>query len=1065
MKSHSRVPGQQQESASSFRARTQQRPWSEPQFEPPPAIGHDFSQVDLFSHAPQRPPIQAKLTVGEPNDQYEQEADQVADRVMAMAAPPPPPLQRQETGVEEEVQAQIQRETAPAEEEPVQAKFLQRETAPDQEETPVQAKSDFATAQSPTPPLEDRLNHSKSGGVPLPENVRTFMEPRFGADFSQVRVHTGSEAIQMNQELNAQAFTHGRDVYFGSGKTPANDSLTAHELTHVVQQTGGLQKQALSPIEDLRPDRQPGIRRQAAPAPPPAPVAAPPPAPVVTPASYQNAAALYAMTLNDFDSYATQQADWANSPAPNALSASDKRILRSILEFGRAPDILNGCGTMTVQSLKDKGMAASVRTPLRIYSRAVAQSVPTVELHQTDDVDQAIEFGRALQKLEQVPGGPVIHDVIKGDNPNQLEELINDNKVDALVRYSQVCRPLLHANNGAEIESFLALHRDDGVNPISYHGRLHRVKNFHRFEKTALDRLVRNEQDTSKTKPLALVLHSAFDHNGAFHRDPKLTEAIVDNRNHTLMIEGASSLAEIQGELRPLARRYGQNNRISQVMIAGHGNANLMELAGTLGVKTGEEREDEMAAGGSGNWLSQQDDAIDLHGNAVQTNAFFQALLQNMDNSPNARIVLNACLTASNSVTGPLPADPAQAQQQINAAIAANPSLATHLQQMATNQGLGAQVLGANASIGQVGLIDPATGQFNLVSTDDPAVTADKFTYVRQGREPEGALRAVVETWAIDQARCLQAVRERYNNPDTNDPWQEAIIHASYGIILSNSTDANLINLLAQAAGGLTELRHAQECRVGRISRRLPAAHLQTIFNQMATTGTWTSRHNIPLVVYQVWMQSDASKQADFLAQLSHFNCQTANPYVDTSAIATQLAQLLPLPPANPPPANQLKLALIGVEQGRTEPGNPCREYLRAAAGGGHSFPASLNINGLLAGLSTENAVLEAIGLRTPAGGGGGAPAGGATTPPPNVDLDGDGTNDFYVDSLTRRGGVTAQSLRVRARPDLAAPIIGGLAQQAPVFILGQSGEWFAIEFGSRTAFVHGRYIRLTASL
>jgi len=84
--------------------------------------------------------------------------------------------------------------------------------------------------------LESRLNASKGGGSPLSENVRGFMEPRFGADFSGVRVHTGSEAVQINQELGAQAFTHGSDVYFGAGKSPGNNELTAHELTHFVQQ-------------------------------------------------------------------------------------------------------------------------------------------------------------------------------------------------------------------------------------------------------------------------------------------------------------------------------------------------------------------------------------------------------------------------------------------------------------------------------------------------------------------------------------------------------------------------------------------------------------------------------------------------------------------------------------------------------------------------------------------------------------------------------------------------------------------------------------------------------------
>lgn len=106
MKSHTRIPERQPEASDSLTARVQQRPWHAPHFDQPTPNGSDFSQVDLFSHAPQRLPIQAKLTIGEPNDQYEQEADQVANRVMAMAAPSPPPVQRRSTGADEAVQRQ-----------------------------------------------------------------------------------------------------------------------------------------------------------------------------------------------------------------------------------------------------------------------------------------------------------------------------------------------------------------------------------------------------------------------------------------------------------------------------------------------------------------------------------------------------------------------------------------------------------------------------------------------------------------------------------------------------------------------------------------------------------------------------------------------------------------------------------------------------------------------------------------------------------------------------------------------------------------------------------------------
>jgi hypothetical protein len=82
----------------------------------------------------------------------------------------------------------------------------------------------------------------KSKGQSLPDDVQADMESRFGADFSQVRIHTSSEAAQISDGLNAQAFTHGNDIFFNDGKSnfgaTENKKLLAHELTHVIQQMG-----------------------------------------------------------------------------------------------------------------------------------------------------------------------------------------------------------------------------------------------------------------------------------------------------------------------------------------------------------------------------------------------------------------------------------------------------------------------------------------------------------------------------------------------------------------------------------------------------------------------------------------------------------------------------------------------------------------------------------------------------------------------------------------------------------------------------------------------------------
>jgi len=87
----------------------------------------------------------------------------------------------------------------------------------------------------------------RDGGSPLSEETRSFMEPSFGRDFSAVRVHTDHQATSMTEQLNAEAFTSGRDIYFREGRydptSLSGKRLLAHELTHVVQQG------AISPSE------------------------------------------------------------------------------------------------------------------------------------------------------------------------------------------------------------------------------------------------------------------------------------------------------------------------------------------------------------------------------------------------------------------------------------------------------------------------------------------------------------------------------------------------------------------------------------------------------------------------------------------------------------------------------------------------------------------------------------------------------------------------------------------------------------------------------------------------
>jgi Domain of unknown function (DUF4157) len=110
--------------------------------------------------------------------------------------------------------------------------------------------------------LAAEIRSAKGGGNSLPPSVRRFMEPRFEADFSAVRVHTGAQAASMSQQLSAKAFTIGQDIFFGDGQfkpeSRQGKELIAHELTHTVQQGGAKQGPgAQRSIDDSTVHREP----------------------------------------------------------------------------------------------------------------------------------------------------------------------------------------------------------------------------------------------------------------------------------------------------------------------------------------------------------------------------------------------------------------------------------------------------------------------------------------------------------------------------------------------------------------------------------------------------------------------------------------------------------------------------------------------------------------------------------------------------------------------------------------------------------------------------------------
>ncbi|WP_414569494.1 eCIS core domain-containing protein [Nostoc sp. CCY 9925] len=223
-----------------------------------------------------RIPIQAKLTIGAPNDKYEQEADRVAEEVTSMRDFANTQQRQQDNSVSVEAENSIQTQPLSEQITPWTEKkiedastqssiALQREELgsgqqelPEGEEedgTVLLKKLPLTTSQT-TNNIGRELADSKGRGVPLSDGVRSFMEPRFGQDFSRVRVHTDSNASQMAQNLQAAAFTNGQDIYFNSGRyhpdSQTGKRLLAHELTHVLQQNSNHLSNSPQPTEFIK---------------------------------------------------------------------------------------------------------------------------------------------------------------------------------------------------------------------------------------------------------------------------------------------------------------------------------------------------------------------------------------------------------------------------------------------------------------------------------------------------------------------------------------------------------------------------------------------------------------------------------------------------------------------------------------------------------------------------------------------------------------------------------------------------------------------------------------------
>ncbi len=177
------------------------------------------SSIRVINKSPQHT-VQPSLKVSSPSDSSELEAVSISKKVMRMPAPV-----STAAGIH-----------------PGTAKIF-RTHAGKQENTILRDGSGQPKVSSK---LQSDIQNSFSEGAPLPAGVRNFMEPRFKANFSKVKVHTSEKSAQMSAQLSAKAFTVGEHIFFGKDQfkpdTTEGKELIAHELTHTIQQGSAIQR-------------------------------------------------------------------------------------------------------------------------------------------------------------------------------------------------------------------------------------------------------------------------------------------------------------------------------------------------------------------------------------------------------------------------------------------------------------------------------------------------------------------------------------------------------------------------------------------------------------------------------------------------------------------------------------------------------------------------------------------------------------------------------------------------------------------------------------------------------
>ncbi len=762
------------------------------------------------------------------------------------------------------------------------------------------------------------------------------------------------------------------------------------------------------------------------------------------------------ITLDEFVASTRVQADWF---VEGSLSDADRADLHSLLRrTEEGSHILAGTGDLRLAQLRAASPADWLG--LSAFGRGCDSGSDTVRILNPAayTLAQRVAVGTTLLALEAIIPAAVLRLTV---SELQLTDVQTLALIPAINAYWTTYSPHLQRRytpapgaRGLEFQAVIDLLNGVGIAPFAtLHGR---VRNLHRFSVAMLNRLVTNFADTSRSAPVHLVLHTSHDES-SFQESASLFEDLVLNSpNLVLFLEGQDHLADITALIPTIAATYGQPDaggtpRIAQAMIAGHGQARSVQLAGTGVPGVRDEN------------VEYPSESLDLDNNLANTQALLDTLLTNLDPAT-ARVVFAGCLVGANPVPLGTPVG------GVAGAIAGSPSLATFTEQRAAAAGLGPGITqGARASValGAASSLTDGAGNLAIQYAFDPDAFGTALAYVATGHEPEGEMRAAVEVIgtagpvvAETQLRARQAAGVDAAHGWYDEMTMVLVNMALDGVAVGAGVDLQRVNTLAWMAETPFLSRWPGSFAINVQSFvsdvNSQAAFATDLYGRVEATPTFTAASDadsqaMRLIIEQGRIANGEAREAALLGFIDATAAVTADVVsnnLDAAAIAASSATIFPV--AAPVTAGRIRLALAWLDK---DPGNAdVRRFLDAQvvtpAGGAPELSAAVRAE--LGGFQ-EPTVLQTLGRLLP--GGPGAP------PDANAELVHTGDNRVLIEPRPYAATVLAAGLNVRDRPHMGGSVIDVVHAGDVVNVAGFTHNWAGIDLDGTLGFVHKNFI------